>query len=222
MGRELQKRKRRSGAQPVRRPPKNDKKILNNPYIRDNWNKKETLTQNYRRLGLVAQLNKRAGGTHKPTALADTPLPTNPFAILPGTTYSTTRIEEVALERDEAGNIIVADTPANPLNDQLNELEEDEENWITPMGHVGTQTKGVARTSVTEALEQMAREGRRKRPRHQSEREEEWVGKLVEKYGEDYAGMFRDRKLNVMQQSQGDLKKRVKKWLVRREMEESD
>ena len=48
--------------------------------------------------------------------------------------------------------------------------------------------------------------------RNQSEREKEWVGTLVEKYGEDYGKMARDRKLNMWQQSEGDIRRRVVKW----------
>jgi nucleolar protein 16 len=51
----------------------------------------------------------------------------------------------------------------------------------------------------------------------QSRREEEWIEALVEKYGDDYGKMFRDRKLNIWQQSEGDIKKRVKVWRSRRE-----
>jgi nucleolar protein 16 len=38
------------------------------------------------------------------------------------------------------------------------------------------------------------------------------VEALVEKYGDDYGKMMRDRRLNPMQQSEGDLKRRVKRW----------
>lgn len=48
--------------------------------------------------------------------------------------------------------------------------------------------------------------------RHQSAREKEWVGRLVEKYGDDYRRMVWDKKLNPFQQSEGDIKKRVLKW----------
>jgi nucleolar protein 16 len=37
MGRELQKKKRRSGLPKVRRKPKSKKQILNNPIIAENW-----------------------------------------------------------------------------------------------------------------------------------------------------------------------------------------
>lgn len=52
-----------------------------------------------------------------------------------------------------------------------------------------------------------------KKLRKQSEREAEWCQALVEKHGRDYGAMSRDAKLNVMQQSVGDLKRRVEKYL---------
>jgi nucleolar protein 16 len=84
---------------------------------------------------------------------------------------------------------------------------------ITALGHVSR--KG-GETEYIEALEQIASSGIQKRPRQQSEREEEWISRLVEKHGDNYGAMFRDRKLNPMQQSEGDIKKRVRKWAVKR------
>jgi nucleolar protein 16 len=226
MGRELQKKKRRSGKQPVRRPASAQiqKKILHNPLLRANWNKKETLSQNYRRLGLVSKLNNRAGGIQRlGTESERVDGEPNPFAIKPGTTRQVKGgkgLEEVALTRDENGDIVLPDDGArsNPLNDPLNGLEEQEEkDWVTVMGHIGSEKKGVVRTGMTEALEDLARNGAKKKPRHQSGREEEWLEALVEKHGDDYAAMFRDKQLNIMQQSQGDLKKRVKKYLAKQE-----
>ena len=38
------------------------------------------------------------------------------------------------------------------------------------------------------------------------------VLRLIEKHGENYAAMTRDRKLNPMQQTAGDLRRRINKW----------
>ncbi|KAM3543874.1 hypothetical protein ARSEF1564_003211 [Beauveria bassiana] len=68
MGRELQKKKRRAGRKPVRQSNKT-KKILNprgNNIIAENWDKKATLSQNYRRLGLVSRLRAPTGGVESP------------------------------------------------------------------------------------------------------------------------------------------------------------
>lgn len=55
-----------------------------------------------------------------------------------------------------------------------------------------------------------------RRKRRQSAREKEWVGKLVAKYGRhNVAGMARDSRLNVMQQSEGDIRRRVGLYLER-------
>ena len=65
---------------------------------------------------------------------------------------------------------------------------------------------------VSQLAELASMDGEKKRPRKQSRREEEWVERLVEKYGDDVGKMVRDRKLNPMQQSHGDVAKRVKIW----------
>ena len=65
---------------------------------------------------------------------------------------------------------------------------------------------------VPDLVLQAATGGVKKRPRKQSRREEEWVGKLVEKYGDDVGKMARDRRLNPMQQSEGDIGRRIRMW----------
>jgi nucleolar protein 16 len=75
--------------------------------------------------------------------------------------------------------------------------------------------KKGADTEVTQQLEEYALSGVERAPRTQSKREEEWVQALVEKHGDDYRAMFWDRQLNPMQQSQGDIRKRVRKWRER-------
>ncbi|KAF2758887.1 hypothetical protein EJ05DRAFT_499321 [Pseudovirgaria hyperparasitica] len=223
MGRELQKKKNRSSNPRVRQKPKSKKKILTNPIIAANWNQKETLTQNYRRLGLVSKLNKRTGGIDKTPLQSTSAAPQSTDAFLingPGSTPLNPKSinpAEVSVTRDPAtGRIISVDTPvsSNPLNDPLHGLDSDDddnEEWTAhEFAHVPEKKGGES--GVVRVLEEQARSGRRKTPRKQSDREQEWIADLVRKYGEDYARMARDRKLNPMQQTTGELKRRVEKW----------
>ncbi|KAF2250917.1 60S ribosomal subunit biogenesis protein-like protein Nop16, partial [Trematosphaeria pertusa] len=228
MGRELQKKKRKSSIPKKRQNPPSKKKILSNPIIAANWNQKETLTQNYRRLGLTARLNHSTGGTEKTikslglndpnSSRADAAANSTANALnivsqkpqLAGT-------EEVEVERDpETGAIvrIVGEEKEekvkdNPLNDPLNELEEsDAEEWNA----FAMVPKEESDNPVIRQLEEVARNGARKAPRSQSQREEEWLERLVQQYGEDYGRMSRDMKLNPMQQTAADIRSRIKKW----------
>ena len=90
----------------------------------------------------------------------------------------------------------------NPLRDPLNEFSDSEDEEV-----VESDGRGI----VPE-LEEQAKYSRPKRPRMQSQREREWIERLVGRWGDDWGGMFRDRKLNPQQQSEGDLKKRVGVW----------
>jgi len=179
--------------------------------------KKQTLSQNYKRLGLTARLNHISGGTEKTAASLKTAttagMEKDRFAV----SNSNAAIEEITVERDpKTGAVlrVVESEPnrrSNPLNDPLNDLEEsDIEEW-EGFGDTPTSRTG-AETEVTAQLEDLASRGVRKTPRKQSEREQEWIQGLVEKYGNGYAKMFRDTKLNPMQRSEGDIKRRILKW----------
>ena len=114
---------------------------------------------------------------------------------------------EAQIERDpQTGAIVrVIHAPSNnknPLNDPLNEISDDEELATTK-----SIPHGIVRKLEEQALMEV-----RKRPRQQSKREEEWISDLVRKYGDNYLGMVKDRKLNPNQQTEGDLRRRVKKW----------
>lgn len=95
----------------------------------------------------------------------------------------------------------------NPLGDPLNEFSDSEDEEV-----VGGSAKGIV-----SKLEEQARYSKSKRPRMQSQREKEWIARLVERWGDDWVGMVRDRRLNPQQQSEGDLKKRVGIWKSRNE-----
>ena len=119
---------------------------------------------------------------------------------------------DVQVQRDpETGAILHITDPQwkkseNPLNDPLSDiLDGDHEE----SDHTREES---GQNDIIKKLEQQAAIDIKKRPRHQSQRESEWVGKLVAKYGDDYERMARDTKLNPYQQSAGDIRKRVKVW----------
>lgn len=47
--------------------------------------------------------------------------------------------------------------------------------------------------------------------RHSSMSERTWLQQLVDKYGDDTEKMARDRKLNVWQKTEGEIKRMIKK-----------
>jgi nucleolar protein 16 len=67
---------------------------------------------------------------------------------------------------------------------------------------------------IVRKLEEQASMVAEKKDRLQSDREREWIERLVAKHGEDYAKMARDMKLNPMQQTAADIRKRVAKWMA--------
>lgn len=118
------------------------------------------------------------------------------------------------VERDpETGRILRViqsqedETLVNPLNDPLNDLSEEEMEHVEPKS-----TDNIVAQLEAQAVQEADIEAKRKRPRQQSSREEEWIEKLVNAHGDDVGAMVRDRKLNPMQQSQGDIARRIKKW----------
>ena len=96
----------------------------------------------------------------------------------------------------------------NPLNDPLNDLEElglEEANEFD----IGDTNGG---TALVQQLKSHASRGERKNKRKQSAREVAWVEALVNKYGDDYEKMVWDNELNPMQQTLGDIRRRIKRW----------
>lgn len=109
-------------------------------------------------------------------------------------------VTEAKILRSPSGRIIGVEHQEATSLDTLDTLDDAEQT---------DEEEGT--TDLVKALEDRSARGITK-IRTQSEREQDWIASLVEKHGDDYEAMFRDRKLNVMQQSIGDLKKRIKKW----------
>lgn len=147
-----------------------------------------------------------------------TPAPNNSLGIRRSKLPTKINLASARVVRDENGAIIsvVDEAPQrpNPLNDPLNELDDDEEEWtgFNEHGAVGPVDQDVSgQTETVRSLVAEAAAPREKRVRKQSEREQDWIRALVDKHGDDYEAMRRD-KLNIYQQSTGDIKRRVKKW----------
>ncbi len=100
---------------------------------------------------------------------------------------------------------------SNPLGDPLGDISDDDDNGKA--GEYIRNKKQGGNGGIIPQLELAAAQGGKKsRPRIQSQGEQEWIERLVTKWGDDYRRMTRDRRLNPQQQSEGDLRTRVRKW----------
>ncbi|KAL8685281.1 MAG: hypothetical protein Q9218_007864 [Villophora microphyllina] len=238
MGRELQKKKNRSSIPKVKHKRKNQHtkklQVKGNAIVVANWNRKETLSQNYRRLGLISKINSRAGGIEvNPSTLRHANKEENDTLAIKNANTTTLIPGTARIERDpETGAILrvirdnvgqedgVRRWGGRELRDLFRDEDEEDENRAIDLQHNLPTSSGMPSTKdlrgiegiVPELLSQAETTGMRKRPRKQSKREEEWIKALVEKYGDDVRGMVRDRKLNPMQQSEGDIGRRIKAW----------
>ncbi|SSD59429.1 probable Nucleolar protein 16 [Saccharomycodes ludwigii] len=204
--------------------------IKGNPIIAKNWDYSKTLTQNYKRLGLVSKLDKPAGGQE-----ADLSKVIRKNAVVKAVTIADedSSDEEEEEEEDESMNDI--------KDEELNSDGEFDENKI-PEGEARIQrdkdgqvlkvfygkkkmfdidqsveslkaTRGGGEsTEVVKQLEEYSNRPIAPKIRKQSSREEEWIERLFKKHGDNYKKMAFDTKLNVNQQTEADLKKRIMKW----------
>jgi nucleolar protein 16 len=181
-------------------------------------NKEETMTQNYRRLGLVARLNGATGGSEK--KLHQTKAECQPLKIQ---SSEASIVTEARVERDADGNItrVISGKKSrpNPLGDLLNEFDNDSDEDMgqdEPEGDYQDEWGGIEdkdgeeATDVVKQLEAEAAVPEEKAQRHQPDREREWLARLVERHGDDIQAMVWDRKLNPMQQTAGDIRRRLK------------
>ncbi|KAK9320806.1 ribosome biogenesis protein Nop16 [Lipomyces orientalis] len=200
------RRKQKSSLPKVTRR-QNDKqrktRIKSNAIIAANWDEKLTLSQNYKKLGLTSKLSRPTGGIQKELKPATAAVPVAPAAptraLESDATVPSNAVTEAKIIRDaETGAII-----------RIEEVKR------TEFDEIQTPHAPSATTDVVRQLEEYAARGERKHVRLQSEREDSWIGELVKKHGDDYEAMMKDRKLNVWQQSAGDIRRRVEKWRKR-------
>lgn len=210
MGSVRQRRAKRNLNKATRRNKDSHRKvnITSNPIIQANWDYNLTLKQNYKKLGLTMKLGKTTGGEEKELveklkhqaaeqakaqAAEVDENETDPSKIPEG---------EARIIRDEKGEVVKVIYGTK----KAVSIDEDEQDEAA-----GDQA-GKEPTKVIKLLETYAAQPSNSFQRHQSQREINWLEQLYNKYGDDYEKMKWDKKLNIYQQSAGDLRRRILKW----------
>lgn len=162
--------------------------ITGNAIIAANWDKKQTLQQNYKRLGLVSNpnINASSGGTEK---------------LYPAPKKAEEKVDEHGLRANEA--IIERDAEGNVVNVIYS-------NVSTTAAQDTADDERTESTSVVKALEQRALEGKFT-PREASQGEIEWLKRITTKHGDNFERAARDKKVNPMQQTAAQILKRALK-----------
>lgn len=179
-------------------------KITSHPVMAEHWDKKLTLKQNYKRLGLTHRLGKPAGGGEAKVQTL--------------TEYRKQKEEKENRQKVEPSAIENETDPAKIPEGEARLIRDPETNEVVKiiygtMKVVNSEGDDTPEASVIEELQKYAQEhaGARK-VKKLTEREEEWMSKLHAKYGEDYEKMRWDQKLNPIFLSSGQLKKKMALW----------
>lgn len=179
--------------------------VYSNPIIAKNWDKSLTLQQNYKRLGLRAKLGHMAGGVEKKVE-------------------SLTELRNKKKNKDKDDIVTIdkiehTDDPSKIPEGEARIIRDPETNEVlkviygTMKAEDEESDEDKVDNSVIKQLEEYAEQhSKMKKERHLSDRESDWLKSLYEKYGDDYEKMKWDKKLNIYQQSAGDLKRRINKW----------
>ncbi|CAO1623716.1 unnamed protein product [Jaminaea pallidilutea] len=189
--------------------------------LKEGWDPKKTVRQNYEALGLTTDLKMRPSGGLDPESRDER----NRRAALASSSVAADNDDNPAAEssdgptkgmgriiRDEEGNVIdvVLDDDENapevtPWGETMAGWEDER-----PAASKGSKRLGGGESSVVvEKLEKMPNAG----PllRHVSELEAGWLLSLVRKHGDDVDAMFMDKKLNELQKTKGEIRSRIKR-----------
>lgn len=199
--------------------------ITSNPIIAAHWDYSLTLAQNYRKLGLRAKLQTPAGGQEADLSKENKKKPL----------IKRDDEDDSADEDDIEGDINLEEVNSEGeyQEDKIPEgearIQRDKNGEVIKVVYgkmksgsgISNDESGPNSETVTETvkeLEAFASRPMLKKERTPSTREEEWLERLYNKHGDDYKKMFFDKKLNIYQQSEGDLRRRVNKWKKRQGM----
>ncbi|WVQ85708.1 nucleolar protein 16 [Cryptococcus sp. DSM 104549] len=165
--------------------------------LQEGWDKKKTVFQNYAALGLLPSIpipQEASSSRSQRVQLPQVPAEDS----LEGVKVGFGRII-----RDEEGNVvdIVIDEDEEAEKEDEEMVEEAEEREFVPV---------EAKTEVVRQLEALAATSAPVN-RHSSVSERTWLQQMVDQYGDDTAKMARDRKLNVWQKTEGEIKRMIRK-----------
>ncbi|WRT68198.1 nucleolar protein 16 [Kwoniella shivajii] len=164
--------------------------------LQQGWDKKKTVFQNYAALGLLPSIPIPNQATSSRSQRVQLPS-------LPEDIEEAPKVGFGRIIRDEDGNVI------DIIIDEDESIEQEETN--IPFPEDGEEKPSVVgKTEVVRKLEQLSATSAPVN-RHTSTSERTWLHNLVDKYGDDTESMTRDRKLNVWQKTEGEIKRMIKK-----------
>ncbi|KAJ3202702.1 Nucleolar protein 16 [Clydaea vesicula] len=185
------------------------------PLVKENWDKKLTVKQNYEKLGLTTSLNGKAGGVELTVEQLELIKKNN-------NDNETNNLSKLAIKKGAVG---LRTLEGN--EEVLKEVEEGEDvhsefiedNVVVDVRGLGVGKRiGQKKNNVevkesnTPIIDKMIIESQSevKRKRHVSEQELKFLVDLKKKYNSDYFKMSRDRKLNPFLINESSLKKKFK------------
>ncbi|KAJ2780845.1 Nucleolar protein 16 [Coemansia javaensis] len=186
------------------------KRFAGHPLLREHWDSSLTVSENYRRLGLVSRLNGVSGGTAtditaaKGEGAAPAPAPLEGMseeeikrAIPRGYGY---------IERDADGNVVRVVVP-------------DEDAGGDPLDSDYEIAPEEAKKEGARLLEQYAAEHESRREKWMSIGERQKLQAFIDAHGADYNAMFWDKDLNRQQLTARQIQKKIERYLVEKEAE---
>lgn len=169
--------------------------------IKDVWDPRRTVKQNYEKLGITSTLKGYTGVLLRPAvdSLANTKI------------------------RGELRAIDASNEDPSPSGDDLNpevEINPSSKNIGVRINRTGVAgalvSKGAESSEYLDRLAEIIKEKRQtcRSSRHASLMEAQILKKLIEKYGLDYVKMAKDIEINTYQLSPGLLKSKIRRLIV--------
>ncbi|WWC90907.1 uncharacterized protein L201_005845 [Kwoniella dendrophila CBS 6074] len=191
-----------------RAPPLKGPEIL-----QQGWDKKKTVFQNYAALGLLPSIPIPNQASSSRSQRVKLPIvPSSGIDIDEEDEQVQPKVGFGRIIRDEEGNVIDIIIDEDEEQEAVVEGKEQGNNSrnIPFEADQGEKPQVVGKTEVVRQLEKLSSTSAPVN-RHSSTSEKTWLISLVQKYNDDFESMSKDRKLNVWQKTQGEIKRMVRK-----------